>query len=214
MFEGNYVEATSLSDLWRDALWCCVRHGYRQEVVRGSFTGQMRLQLPYLTLRVIQPDKIEYLTPQGINPPTDAERCEAYLMHYLLADHMHGNDYTYGGYILDQFNDAVKIIRAGQGNQATIQIGNEKSIRLEHPPCLRVISWKIYDGRLNMALYFRSWDLYAGLPENLGGLHLLNKYISCDVGIPTGDIIAFSDGAHVYEHCWPVVNQMCAEKIK
>ena len=216
MFEGNFVEARTLNDAWRDTLWCCVRNGYDQRIHRGSYQGQIRRQLPYLTIRVTEPGTfkpIQFLTPPGVPVPTNAEKIENYFYTYLMSDHRQGNDYTYGYYISAQYDTCMNILRAGQGNQATIQIGDINSIELENPPCLRTISFKLVNGKLNMAVYFRSWDLYAGLPENLGGLQLLNELMSYDLDIPAGELVAFTDGGHIYDHLFPLVDQLCADKI-
>lgn len=75
--------------------------------------------------------------------------------------------------------------------------------------CLRGISLKVKDNRLNLKCIFRSWDLFAGLPENLGGLTKLMEYVSDSINnrksdkqpeIKPGTLYATSDGLHIYEH--------------
>lgn len=75
--------------------------------------------------------------------------------------------------------------------------------------CLRGLDLKIKGNRLNLLAYFRSWDLIAGLPENLGGLTRLMEYIVDDINkrkksnqpeISTGILYANSTGLHIYEH--------------
>ncbi|MBR9702250.1 hypothetical protein GOV13_05010 [Candidatus Pacearchaeota archaeon] len=78
--------------------------------------------------------------------------------------------------------------------------------------CLRGLSFKIRDeNKLNMTCFFRSWDLYSGLPTNLGGLTLLNEYLANLVNVKSiekekdlpmlepGILVANSDGLHIYQ---------------
>jgi thymidylate synthase len=87
-------------------------------------------------------------------------------------------------------------------NQAFMAVGNEHSIFLSDPPCLRAIDTRIRDGKLNFIVYFRSWDLWAGFPSNLAAVQLLKEYISSEIGVGDGEIIAMSKGMHLYEYAW------------
>jgi hypothetical protein len=70
-------------------------------------------------------------------------------------------------------------------------------------PCLRVLDTKIIrddDGieKVNVEAYFRSWDLYAGMPENLGGIGMWQQYVAYALGIEPGILGFTSIKAHVY----------------
>lgn len=52
---------------------------------------------------------------------------------------------------------------------------------------------------LTMSVYFRSWDLWAGFPANLGGFELLKEYICGETGLYNGPMYAYSAGLHLYE---------------
>lgn len=61
-----------------------------------------------------------------------------------------------------------------------------------------------------MSLFFRSWDLFTGLPENLGGMQLFKEYaqsilLDSDMDISDGEIIAYSSGLHIYEQYYSLV---------
>ena len=51
---------------------------------------------------------------------------------------------------------------------------------------------------LTMSVYFRSWDLWAGFPTNLGGLELLKQYVAQECGLENGKMYAYSAGLHIY----------------
>ena len=120
-------------------------------------------------------------------------------------------------YIAPQLPRAVELLNKSQGNtnQAAITIGDTSSINQDDPPCLKVITFKVVNGLLQMGLFFRSWDLFTGLPENLGGLQLLKEYVlaQLDFEVQDGPIVAFSDGLHIYEMYFQLVNILNVDKI-
>jgi len=66
-------------------------------------------------------------------------------------------------------------------------------------PCLRGIDLKIKDGQLVMGITFRSWDLYSGFPENMGGFILLNEFIAAQLdNVEPGPLAFHSHGLHCY----------------
>ncbi|HHX77667.1 MAG TPA: thymidylate synthase, partial [Firmicutes bacterium] len=159
-------------------------------------------------------------TPEncGIPAPTSEEKIEAYFLNYLVGmEKAENEDYTYGQFIMPQVEKAARILNEAEGftNQAAITVGDPNSIFLDDPPCLRVITFKNVGGKLQMSLFFRSWDLFAGLPENLGGLQLLKEYLLTMLEFPIedGPIVAYSDGLHIYEQYFSLVNILNVDKI-
>lgn len=223
LFENNIVVAKTIEDAWRDVMWCCVRNGYDYRVEHGSYVGQIRRQFDYVVIKITEPGHrpLAVQTPEGsgIPSPTNEESIEEYFMQYIIGTEVAENeDYTYGSYIAPQIPRVIEILNKSKGNsnQATITIGDAGSIYQNDPPCLRNISFKVVNGKLNMSVYFRSWDLFAGLPENLGGLQMLKEYVLAhlDFDVVDGDLIAFSDGLHIYEQYFSLVNVLNVDKIK
>jgi len=127
---------------------------------------------------------------------------EKYFVRYLASSEITENEkYTYGERINPHLDYLINMIGdTPLTNQATIEIGVPKDILLDDPPCLRVLSWKIVHGKLNLSSFWRSWDLGVGLPVNLCGLQLLNELIAIQSGVDTGKLICYSDGAHLYDY--------------
>ncbi len=222
IFQHNFVEGRTIEDVWRDAMWCCVRNGYAYRVEAGSYAGQMRKQLDYAVLRVREP----YTRPLSVRvpeacafaSPTSEDKIWQYFSRYIIgAEKSEGEDYTYGQFIAPQLPRAVSLLNAAAGNtnQACIQIGDTRSIELDDPPCLRILSFKVVNGFLQLSAFFRSWDLFAGLPENLGGLQLLKEYVLAQLTFPVedGPIVAYSDGLHIYEQYFTLVNTLNIDKL-
>jgi thymidylate synthase len=105
----------------------------------------------------------------------------------------------------NQFDWVVKHFKKSpQNNHCCIQIATGNDLELEHAPCLRLIDLKMVEGKLNMTLYFRSWDLYTGFPSNLAAFQILNEIIADEIGegVDTGKLFGVSSGAHIYSESW------------
>ena len=217
----NCVIAPTIDCLWREAMSLCVQKGEDFLVKGGSYVGQIRKQLPYFTGIITTPSErpLAPITPPGIPSPTSEDKIEYYFQRYIAGREKEPNEvYTYGEFILQQLDQIIVLLNDSKGNtnQATICIGDVSTTFLSDPPCLRSISFKVVNGKFQMCVYFRSWDLYAGLPENLGGLQLLKEYVVMHMDFPVedGSIIAFSDGLHLYEQYFSIVDCLNVDKIK
>lgn len=221
--DSQMIKADDINNAWRDLLWCCARKGYTTIVNKGSYEGQQRKQLDYVVV-IIQTPYQRPLAPimpegTGIPSPTSESKIHKYFFDYLITDKNDTEQYTYGHYIAPQINKIIDILNQSDGktNQACITIGDKNSIKLIDPPCLKVIDFKIVHKWLEMHVYFRSWDIFAGFPENIGGLQLLKEYILMHLNlsyeISDGAIYAYSSGAHIYEQYFPLVNQLNVNDI-
>ena len=229
-FDNNIITAEDINSAWRDTLWCCVRNGYDYQVERGSYVGQIRRQLDSLMIRIDEPGAypLAVTLPEHLpfSAPTDETKISQYFQDYLISgEKEEGEEYTYGEFIAAQLDRIIETLSTsrGQTNQATITVGDPYKAYTD-PPCLRVIDFKVVPRKnldsmkeLTMTLFFRSWDIFAGLPENLGGLQLLKEYVLAylppELGIEDGAMIAYSSGAHIYEMYFPLVNQLNIDKI-
>ncbi len=221
MYENNVVIATDLNDAWRQSLECCSKNGIDYKIEKGSYAGEYRRQLEHLTLIIESPSRrpFNFYVPQGIPSPADQEAIDEYFTNYIIGDKRSDKeDYTYANYITLQYDRLVKILNESEGftNQAIITIGECNSINLQDPPCLRSIAFKRYRNKLQATLYFRSWDLFSGLPLNLSGIQMLKESIIMDLNfdIEDGPMVVFSDGGHIYGMYSSVINQLNANTIE
>ncbi len=200
-------------------------HAYQTGMIQqGSFEGeQSRLQFPYFLGFVEYPliDTIVKM-PEGSNipAPTSIEKAQEYFERYIIGSELAENEtYTYGQRINISLFHIIDVLKKTPiTNQAVIEIGRPEDIytccgkdgKLD-PPCLRLVTFKVipqYENgtldyahsKLNMSAWFRSWDLYAGMPENLAGLVKLQEFIADEIGIPVGHLYAASDGLHLYAY--------------
>jgi thymidylate synthase len=202
----SLIDARDLSEAWFLCLRKTLTEGYDYKVERGSYAGQYRKELDYVVVQVRYPGTRPLVpdVPQGVPPPTSMEYVENYLPYLMTAHKAEGEQYTYGQYLEKQIAEVIRMYKKDgyNTNQAFMSVGNEQSILLSDPPCLRGIDTRIRDGRLHFFAYFRSWDLWAGFPSNLAAIQLLKEYMSSEIGVEDGELIASSKGLHLYQYAW------------
>jgi thymidylate synthase len=202
------ITARDLPDAWFQCVYQILDHGYEYVIDRGSFKGQKRLEFDYMTVHIKHPGTrplIPDIPPAlGIPNPVADGYIEQYLPYLMTSEKSPGEDYTYGQYLERQITEVIRMYKKdGHGtNQAFMAVGDQSSIYLNDPPCLRGIDTRIRYGRLHFMVYFRSWDLWNGFPANLGAIQLLKEYMSDEIGVEDGEIIAASKGLHLYDYIW------------
>jgi thymidylate synthase len=210
------IEARDLSEAWFLCLCKTLEEGRDYKIDRGSYAGQRRkemdlavIQVSYPATRPLIPD-----VPQGVPPPSTMEYVESYLPYLMTSHRKKGEQYTYGQYLEKQIADVIKIYREDghNTNQAFMAVGNENSLSLPDPPCLRMIDTRINNGKLNFVVYFRSWDLWAGFPSNLAAIQLLKEYMAGEIGVKDGELVAMSKGLHLYEYSWDLAKAVVRAK--
>lgn len=202
------IEARDLSE----AFWKCCRevlvNGYEYTIDKGSFEGQKRKEVDFITVHIKHPGMRPLApdVPLGVPPPTNDSVIEEYMVYLITPDRQPNELYTYGEDLAPQVDEVIRRYKTDgpECNQLTMSVGDRNSIALEHPQCMRLVDTRIRYGALHFIIYFRSWDLWAGFPTNLGGLQLLKEYMSKEIGVEDGEMICVSKGLHLYDHCWEV----------
>jgi thymidylate synthase len=204
--EITVIEARDLSEAWFLCLRRTLTEGRIYRIERGSYAGQHRREMDCAAVHVRHPGTRPLMpdVPQGVPPPSTMEYVESYLPYLMTAHKAEGEQYTYGQYLEKQIAEVIRMYREDghNTNQAFMAVGDEKSIYLSDPPCLRMIDTRIREETLNFVVYFRSWDLWAGFPSNLAAIQLLKEYMASEIGVADGEIIAISKGLHLYEYAW------------
>jgi thymidylate synthase len=202
----TFVEARDLSEAWFRCLCSVLTEGRTYKIERGSYAGQKRKELEFVTVHVKHPGTRPLIpdVPQGVPPPSTMDYVESYLPYLMTAHRKEGEQYTYGQYLETQIAEVIRMYKEDgyNTNQAFMAVGDSQSIFLSDPPCLRAIDTRILRNTLNFIVYFRSWDLWAGFPSNLAAIQLLKEYMASEIGVEDGEIIAVSKGMHLYEYSW------------
>jgi len=101
-----------------------------------------------------------------------------------------------------------------RNNQMVLQVAMPSDMLLQDPPCLRNIQVRIQDNLMHFIVYFRSWDLFGGMPANLAAIQLLKEYMADEIGVKPGETIASSCGAHLYDYVWELGECIRGRTIK
>jgi len=203
-----FIRARDLPDAWFQCVYQILEQGRTYTIDRGSFQGQERLEFDYATVHIKFPGTRPLLPDippaLGIPNPVANDYLDQYLPYLMTSAKKEGEEYTYGEYLEAQIDEVIRMYREeGHGtNQAYMTVGNQDTIYLDDPPCLRGIDTRIKDNTLHFIVYFRSWDLWNGFPANLGAIQLLKEYMAENIGVEDGEIIAASKGLHLYDYIW------------
>ena len=99
------IEARDLPDAWFQAIDACYQHGRDYTIEEGSYAGQRRRELDYVTIHVthphvepLLPELPEHMIAAGIpNPvPTGMDYVYEYLPYLMTDGRTKGEAYTYG----------------------------------------------------------------------------------------------------------------------
>jgi thymidylate synthase len=217
-----FLKAKTISDAWFQLIYNIFDNSYTQQIQKGSFEKeQYRLQYSGIGVYIEHPgeDMVPVIPPAlGIPAPATMEYIEDYFANYLMNPELSENEtYKYASRINHpmpeggtQLDRAIGMLKETPfTNQAVVEVATPddydvcygKDGKLD-PPCLRLLDFKaIPDGDsaiLTVTAYFRSWDLWAGFPSNLGGIELLKQYVCAEAKLDNGPMYAYSAGAHIY----------------
>lgn len=231
------IIAIDLPDLWFQAVNDIFEHGRRFTIDKGSYEGQTRLEYDYFIGHVLNPGfesgtpNILPQIPAHLNIPNPVEfeyvyggegYERSYIEYLMTARKMKNETYTYGERLvvsdisvpIDQIKEVIDTYKkyGHRNNQMILQIARPSDIILSDPPCLRHIDTRIQDNHLHFFVYFRSWDLWGGLPANLAAIQTLKEYMAGEIGTEDGEMIVESKGLHLYGYAEDLAKIRCMKK--
>ena len=136
-----FIEATDLPDAWFQALCRVFEAGREYTIGRGSYEGQKRLELDYVTIHIKYPGArplLPHIPPSlGIPDPVSEEYLDEYLPYLMCAKRKEGEEYTYGQYLEKQIEEVIRMYKEDghNTNQAYMTVGNPGCIYMKDPPC-------------------------------------------------------------------------------
>jgi thymidylate synthase len=232
-FEPAFINARTLDEAYFMLISKCWDHGVKYLINDGSFAGSHRLELAMASGIIHFPHTLPLapIMPEGIPPTTTDEKIHEYFANYLMNPELEDNEeYKYSTWINGKMFHPVHEKHESQlewcirhfkekgfgNNHCFITVGTpEINFNYDFPysneserrtsPCLRGLDIKIKDNKVILGVIYRSWDLFAGFPENMGGFTLLNEYIASllstyDFEVEPGPLTFFSQGLHCYDH--------------
>jgi thymidylate synthase len=218
---GRFIRGKTISDAWHRGLNLIWRQGQELTDERGTRIKEL------LALQVVVEDPFKDMIPYEYS--WNQERLEEYAAQLLSSDNP-GFEYTYGERLrswkiprddnypdtsptIDQIDCVMRRLKASPSTRRATAVtwippvDNSK----DEVPCMIVDDFKLRDGRLNLAVFFRSHDFAGAYPANLFGLAGVLKFVACEIGATPGSISTTSASAHIYDHDWDWVQEMLIE---
>lgn len=84
----------------------------------------------------------------------------------------------------------------------------------KNPPCLTQITWNVKNGKIYQTCVFRSHDIFGAYPLNALALRKLQEKVAAEVGFEMGDLLIFSQSAHIYENSWKKAAALLEENLR
>jgi len=213
------VQAFDCPDAWYKVLNEIWYKGNSFDVGYGS--ERSKTKKLNLSIEITHPENRPLVDGKA---PCDMKYVQWYALKYLWSGVIEEETYTYGSRLrepVDQVEEAVRRYLEERGDrQVTLTIRLPEDIkkhldeRKHEPPCLSLIDTEIYDDKLHLTCYFRSWDAYAGLPANIAGIQIFNEALVSEInrrgnlGIKTGKLIFHSKNCHIYERQFKIVEEL------
>ena len=217
------IQAFDCPDAWYKTLQEIWYNGDLFEVGYGS--ERSKTKKLNLSIEIAHPENRPLVDEKA---PCDNKYVQWYALKYLWSDLIEEETYTYGSRLrkpIDQIEEAVGRYLEEQGDrQVTLVIRLPEDIKKHlgekkhEPPCLTLIDTEIYDNKLHLTCYFRSWDAYAALPANIAGIQVFNEALVSEINrkgnlnIETGKLIFHSKNCHIYERQFKIVEELLTPK--
>jgi thymidylate synthase len=213
------IEAISITDAWYQVLYNLVvksennESGVRQyQISKGSFEGGRRLEYEMLIINISKPWIRPFIPeiPEGLGLPqvADVDAIDKYMPYLASPERQPNEHYTYGERLMISWDYVINYYRkyGWDTNRMIMEVGRPEDVfmyedRDGSTPCLRLIQPRIYDGKMNWVVFFRSWDVYSALPVNLGGIQQMKEVMVDEIGngLEDGSLCVISPGAHIYD---------------
>ena len=103
----------------------------------------------------------------------------------------------------DQLQKVIQMLQENpETRQATVSIydGKEIDTYRNDTPCTYAIQFTILDGRLNMAVYMRSNDLWFGFCNDQYCFSKLQEKVAGEVGVEVGTYFHSAHNFHIYDN--------------
>jgi thymidylate synthase len=178
-----------------------------------------------LSIEISRPENRPLVSDKA---PCDFKYVQGYALEYLWCGEKQEEPYTYGSRLnkpINQIEEAVeRYAQEQRDRQVTMVIRLPEDIKKfvdnkkQEPPCLSLIDTEIYENKMHLTCYFRSWDAFAGLPANIAGLQLFNEAFVSEINdrgnlnLETGKLVFHSKNCHVYQRQYKLVQELLSPK--
>jgi thymidylate synthase len=162
MFKPVFIEATTIDDCWHQLLYQAKEKGRRYKITSGSYEGQERLALDFVSGFIHRPHE-RPLAPRmpeasPLPPPTTDEEINEYFANYIMNVELAPNEhYRYSSWIVGgnkicevkQLEWIIQHLKESPGNEhCFLSVGQPEWLLKydepykECPKCHRMFNWQ------------------------------------------------------------------------
>lgn len=217
------ISAFDLSDAWYKTLSHIWTEG---DIFRVGFgSEETETKKLNISIEIAHPENRPLVSDKA---PCDIKYVQGYALEYLWCGEKQDEPYTYGSRLnhpVNQIEEAInRYVQEQRDRQVTMVIRLPEDIKKyvgtkkSEPPCLSLIDTEIFEGKMHLTCYFRSWDAYAGLPANIAGLQLFNEAFVKEINsrgrlsLETGKLVFHSKNCHIYQRQYKLIEEMLSPK--
>lgn len=227
---GLLLRAPTVRAAYLRLLWHVQRFGRRGSTQHSSDQREILDALIIVSDEPADPARFSHAEWMPFTRESLGERLpdggySGYLGQFLEPGPAAGVSYTYGsrlrafpaeGGALDQVAAIVADLRAvGESRRAVAALWSPAhDAGAPNPPCLNLVQARLRDGRLHLAAYFRSHDVYRAWASNAYGLRALQGEIAGALGADAGELAVHSHSAHIYAHDWARADELLAHHYR
>ncbi|MDP3742265.1 MAG: thymidylate synthase, partial [Candidatus Micrarchaeota archaeon] len=213
---GLQVSAGSIAQAWPLILDKIRTFG----IMKDSEYDEKQQELLAFTSVITATDKVDSDSHHYWNRffPFTQKDLEEYIPQVTSAVEFQGVAYTYGQRLrrpIDQIQRIVEKIKTVPQSRRFVASTWDIETAYDHasPPCLVSIQFNVTNEKLYLTAYFRSNDMFAAWPKNAFALQALQKEVAVQCSLSVGDLVVFSQSAHIYEHDFAKAKEV-VEKTK
>ncbi|HMQ34141.1 MAG TPA: thymidylate synthase, partial [Chloroflexaceae bacterium] len=224
---GLLLRAPTVRAAYLKLIWHVLRFGRRGGTQHSSDQRELLDVLTVVSDEPADPARCSHAEWMPFSRASLGERLPdgrytGYLGQFLQAGPAAGVSYTYGsrlrafGGALDQVATmAAELRAAGESRRAVAALWSPaEDAGSPNPPCLNLVQARLRGGRLHLAAYFRSHDVYRAWASNAYGLRALQGELAGALGAEAGELAIHSHSAHVYAHDWARADELLAHHYR
>lgn len=224
---GLLLRAPTVRAAYLQLLWHVLRFGRRGGTQHSSDQRELLDVLAVVSDEPADPARFSHADWMPFSRESLGERLPdgsytGYLGQFLQAGPEAGVSYTYGarlrafGGAHDQVAAMLAELRAaGESRRAVASLWSPaEDAGAPNPPCLNLVQARLHDGRLHLAAYFRSHDVYRAWASNAYGLRALQGELAGALGAEAGALAIHSHSAHIYAHDWASAEELVAHHYR
>lgn len=210
---GFTIRQKTTVEAWEEAIWTAMTFG---KVSRTDYGLEQREVLGLLSVISSPGENGTHSFPDWA--PFTSKDVRDYVAAFLDGREQREVPYDYADRLSAHWGEnqvtglVAQLRRSRDSRRAVASLWDPRvDAESSEPPCLNLVQVVIREGRLHLAAYIRSNDLFRAYPLNCYALAGLQERVAADLdGVSPGALSILSFSAHVYSDCWEACQRVAS----